>query len=208
MMIKMESNPFTEVKCGIMKQDRRQNWVLVKDLTKREAEVNKNSSERIKFVEKGGLKVKDILIAKNPLKKTKCSQTKCPLCAPSQFVTPGENLYPCNTHNVGYRWHCLLCREGDKVKVYEGESSRSARVRGTEHLRDLENKRNKSVLYKHILSEHNGQEVKFQMEITGRFKDALSRQANEAVRIYSRPGDELLNIKSEFNHQGGVGETS
>ena len=50
--------------------------VLVKDLTKREAEVNKNSSERIKFVEKGGLKVKDILIAKNPFKKTKCSQTK------------------------------------------------------------------------------------------------------------------------------------
>ena len=109
-------------------------------------------------------------------------------------------MYPCNTHNVGYRWHCLLCHEGDKVKVYEGESSWSARVRWAEHLRDLENKRNKSVLYKHILSEHNGQEVKFQMEITGRFKDALSRQANEAVRIYSRPGGELLNSKSEFNH--------
>ena len=38
------------------------------------------------------------------------------------------------------------------------------------------------------------------MGITGRFKDALSRQANEAVRIYSRPGGELTNSKSEFNH--------
>ena len=38
------------------------------------------------------------------------------------------------------------------------------------------------------------------MEITGKFKDALTRQANEAVRIYSRPSHELLNSKSEFNH--------
>ena len=38
------------------------------------------------------------------------------------------------------------------------------------------------------------------MEITQKFKDALSRQANEAVRIYSRPDHELLNSKAEFNH--------
>ena len=38
------------------------------------------------------------------------------------------------------------------------------------------------------------------MEITHKFKDALTRQANEAVRIYSRPSPELLNSKSEFNH--------
>ena len=38
------------------------------------------------------------------------------------------------------------------------------------------------------------------MEITQKFRDALTRQANEAVRIYSRPDDELLNSKSEFNH--------
>ena len=37
------------------------------------------------------------------------------------------------------------------------------------------------------------------MEITGKFKDALTRQANEAVRIASRPEHELLNSKSEFN---------
>ena len=38
------------------------------------------------------------------------------------------------------------------------------------------------------------------MEITGKFKDALTRQANEAVRIYSRPAQESMNSKSEFNH--------
>ena len=36
---------------------------------------------------------------------------------------------------------------------------------------------------------HNGEEAKFRMEITQKFKDALTRQANE-----------LLNSKAEFNH--------
>ena len=31
-------------------------------------------------------------------------------------------------------------------------------------------------------------------------KDALSRQAEEAVRIFSRRPNELLNSKSQFNH--------
>ena len=50
------------------------------------------------------------------------------------------------------------------------------------------------------MSEHKTENVKFQMEITQNFKDALTRQANEAVRIFSRPDHELLNSKSEFNH--------
>ena len=115
-------------------------------------------------------------------------------------INPKGNQYPCNTNNVGYRWHCLICRQENKTKVYEGESSRSARIRGLEHLSELEKKKEKSVLYKHILSQHPNGEVKFQMEITQKFRDALTRQANEAVRIYSRPDDELLNSKSEFNH--------
>ena len=50
------------------------------------------------------------------------------------------------------------------------------------------------------MSDHPDEPVKFTMEITKKFKDALTRQANEAVRIYSRPSHETLNSKSEFNH--------
>ena len=156
------------------------------------------------FVEKGGMQIKDILISTIPFQKSKCVQKTCPLCTKSEFVevNPKENQYPCNTNNMGYRWHCLLCQERNKVKVYEGESGRSARIRGAEHLDELNKKKSKSVLYKHIMNEHNHEKekVKFQMEITGKYKDALTRQANEAVRIYSRSGQELLNSKSEFNH--------
>ena len=40
------------------------------------------------------------------------------------------------------------------------------------------------------------------MKITGKFRDPLTRQANEAVRISQRSKNtgELLNSKSEFNH--------
>jgi hypothetical protein len=176
--------------------------VLAKELQKREEELNKNTKERIKIVEKGGLKMKDILAPKNPFKKSNCNKKTCPLCTKSEFVDThlDEVKIPCSTNNVGYRWLCLTCEERDKVKVYDGETGRSARLRGGEHLRDLEKKREKSVLYKHKMSDHPHENVKFKMEITKKFKDALTRQANEAVRIFSRPSHETLNSKSEFNH--------
>ena len=42
--------------------------------------------------------------------------------------------------------------------------------------------------------------MKFRMELTDTFRDPLTRQANEAVRISSRKKHELLNSKTEFNH--------
>ena len=48
--------------------------------------------------------------------------------------------------------------------------------------------------------DHINEEVEFEVDITGIFKDALSRQANESVRIYNRKNSEILNSKSEFNH--------
>ena len=84
--------------------------------------------------------------------------------------------------------------------MYEGETSRSARLRGKEHLDAYRRKDSDSVLYKHKLVEHEQEDVDFVMEITGVFRDALTRQADEAVRIYTRKNEELMNSKSEFNH--------
>ena len=105
-------------------------------------------------MEKGGLKVKDILGAKNPFKWSNCSEKTCPLCTKSDIVDieTEEVKIPCSTNNVGYRWRCLTCKEKDIVKVYEGETGRSARLRGGEHLKDFEKNREKSVLLKHKIS--------------------------------------------------------
>ena len=94
----------------------------------------------------------------------------------------------------------MLDTGGHAKQVYEGETSRSARLRGKEHLSALNGKRADSFLYKHKTLEHEEEEMEVSMEITGLFKDALSRQADEAVRIKSRNNDELMNSKSEFNH--------
>ena len=48
--------------------------VLAAELRQREADLNKHSEERIKIVEKGGLKIKDILGYKSSLHKSKCTQ--------------------------------------------------------------------------------------------------------------------------------------
>ena len=85
--------------------------------------------------------------------------------------------------------------------MYEGETSRSARLRGTEHLQGLKNKRESNMLYKHKILEHPEEEnIQYKMEITGLFEDALTRQANEAVCIKNCKKSEILNSKSQFSH--------
>ena len=76
-------------------------------------------------------------------------------------------------------------------------------VRGAEHVRDLESQKSSNALVKHVKSDHKNEKktVKFQFEITKKFHDALSRQANEGVRIFrAEDGITVLNSKSEFHH--------
>ena len=170
---------------------------LAKEIKKREEEINKNSEERIKIVEGGGIKMKDMLVTKNPFPTTACEKKKCVLC---KGDVSNEIRIPCNSNNVGYKLFCGTCEDNGSQRVYEGETSRSARIRGAEHLRDFVNGRPNSALYKHKQNEHGGEDIKIGMEITKQFRDPLTRQADEAVRISSRTKNEILNSKNEFNH--------
>ena len=158
---------------------------LAKELKKREEEINKNSKERIKIVEGGGTKMKDILVVKNPFPSTTCEKKKCLLCS----NTSNKVKIPCNSNNVGYRLVCDTCEDRGVEKVYKGETARSARIRGAEHLSNFRCGR-----------DHKDEDMKFRMEITNKFRDPLTRQANEAVRISSRNPKEVLNSKNKFNH--------
>jgi hypothetical protein len=169
---------------------------LAKELKKREQEINKNSHERIKIVEGGGIQMKNILVKKDPFPQEVCERKKCILCK-----TDSKNFrIPCLTNNVGYRLICETCEDKGLLKVYEGETARSARTRAAEHLSQFKNGRGDSALHKHRVSDHEGEDMKFRMEITDKFRDPLTRQANEAVRISKRKKHELLNSKTEFNH--------
>ena len=170
---------------------------LAKELKQREEEINKYSEERIKIVEGGGVLMKNIMVKKNPFPISKCEKKKCLICDSN---VSGKSKIPCNSNNVGYRLVCDTCRDRGIQKVYEGETARSARVRGAEHLSGFKSDRVDNALYKHKHNDHEHEEMNFSMEITKRFRDPLSRQANEAIRISSRGKHELLNSKNEFNH--------
>ena len=101
---------------------------------------------------------------------------------------------------MGYQLVCDTCRDRGEQKIYEGETARSARVRGAEHLSNFRSDRVDSALYKHKHNDHPNDDMKFSMHITKWFRDPLSRQANEAVRISGRKKSELMNSKNEFNH--------
>ena len=140
--------------------------MLLKELRKREEELNGKNSEKIKIVEKGGTKIKDILINKNPFKPEKCGENWCPLCNGKY----GNFKTRCNTNNLGYRWVCKTCKKNDdKTKVYEGETSRSIRIRSQEHIKAFEAKKSHSVLYEHKVLDHINEEVEYGLEITGFF---------------------------------------
>ena len=54
--------------------------ILARELKLREEELNRNSQERIKIVEKGGIKVENMLTKKDPFVKEKCSEKVCTIC--------------------------------------------------------------------------------------------------------------------------------
>ena len=148
-------------------------------------------------MEGGGVKMSNILVQKNPFPSEKCERKKCIICSTK---IGNKNQVPCNSSNVGYQLACETCGSRGIEKVYEGETSRSARVRGAEHLSNFKGRREDSALHKHKEREHKNEEMEFSMRITRRFKDPLSRQANEAVRISERGKNEILNSKNEFHH--------
>ena len=83
--------------------------VLAKDLQKREEELNRDSDERFKIVESGGVKIEEILTQKNPFKKEKCEDKECPLCKNKSKIKAF-----CNTKNIGYRW---ICEKRNIIKI-------------------------------------------------------------------------------------------
>ena len=173
------------------------NGVLLKMLKKREEQLNYNSKLRIKILEKGGTKFRNKVVKNNPFKPEKCQFKVCPLCKQTRFIDFNvKNVGKCKIANVGYRFICKVCDS-----TYEGETARLARSRTVEHVKDLENHRNSSPLVKHIQNHHKEEKnPQFKIQITGTFHDALSRQADEAVRINSASEtDRQMNSRAEFN---------
>ena len=162
--------------------------------------MNKNGKERIKFIEKSGIKMEEMLVVKDPFPVDKCTGKDLKACMVCQSTGDEKMKISCRKNNVGYGLVCNTCKEKNKEMVYEGETSRSASLRGSEHLRGYKNMDPQNVIFKHKMKEHKFESMEMKMVIKGTFQDALTRQSNEAVRINSRDQKTLLNSKNEMNH--------
>ena len=84
--------------------------------------------------------------------------------------------------------------------TYIGETSKNAYVRGKKHLENYQYKLQNSALYKHAQSDHQGSmNVNYSMKVKSKFRDTLTRQVNEGVRISRCQAEVSLNSKSEWH---------
>ena len=153
-------------------------------------------SDCVKFrvEEKGGRSIQSVLQNTNPSRKPGCSAADCFAC--SKGKGKGGD---CRKSNIGYEIWCDEC-EGDNSVMYVGESSRNAYVRGCEHIDRYRNNDKKSPLLKHAQVHHGRRlDVSFSMRIVGSFRDPLTRQVNEGVRINRSTAEVVLNSKSEWH---------
>ena len=70
-----------------------------------------------------------------------------------------------------------------------------------QHIKQLQKRKESSVLLRHIKEEHKEEtveEVEFTAEVSGTFKKPLERITHEGVMIANTKDDELINTKKEF----------
>ena len=155
---------------------------------------------KIKFVEKGGVSLKDILCKNNPWGNNKCEREKW-LCCPYRKDGKGGT---CRREGVVYTIVCTKCEQEGKKAEYWEETFRTGYERGEEHVAGLESKYEKNPLCKHSFLHHRGELERGDMKmiIVESHRSALNRQIHEGVELEMNKADIILNSKSEWNNSG------
>ena len=106
-------------------------------------------------MEKTGTTLKKVLPESNPFKQQRCGRENCLVCKQA-----GRG--PSNAHGVTCEIECQGCEN-----KYAGETARNAYTRGTEHAGGLENRDEKSALWRHCVEKHGKERQEFKMSVTG-----------------------------------------
>ena len=196
---------------------------LAKDLNEKEEKLKDITGEKVKVVEKSGIKLENILTKNNPWKGMDCKRPNCLLCM-TKTLTGKQLKKDCTKRNILYEIKCLTCEERMKTSIeenegdeekrkdlitnmevprYVGESGRSAYERGFEHLDKLASLHSNSHMLRHLVDAHEGKDFKdvsWGMFIIKFMRTAFERQIEEAVTIQHRSKEkDLLNSRAEYN---------
>ena len=165
---------------------------LAQRFREKEKELSLITGFKVKIVERNGTRANQLLHKPNPWSNAKCQNEKCYPCE-------NGDTSDCSKRNLVYTSSCVPCKEAKTPKYYVGETSRTSRERGAEHLDDYQKGKEESHMVKHQEEVHHGQpQANFEFRVHSTFQSALARQITEAVLI-RRAGEATLNSKGVYN---------
>ena len=156
----------------------------------------------VKVVEQPGLPVMASLAKGDPFPKDQCTRGSCPLAGPCRGQCSRESVLYVATCNICYDKQLEEGVDPEDVveRMYIGETSRTIRVRSSQHQRDYlrcSSNRNlepgTSFMWDHYSETHGGSttptlvdpKAHFSFRMISCFRDPMSRQLSEASRIQS-----------------------
>ena len=95
-----------------------QNSELAKRLRENENTLENVTGNRVKVVERAGVKIQDILTGNNPWKGQDCGRENCFLCSTKLLTGKGLNK-DCRKRGIIYEIRCLSCEKAEKEKLQE-----------------------------------------------------------------------------------------
>ena len=174
--------------------------LLAKRLQDEERKLGRMTGYQVRIAESAGIALSRLLPSTNPWGCTDCEREDCVPCSQGE-----EKRINCKVRNILYENKCTVCNEEEtgehKQKttafqlagkgIYVGESARSLYERSKEHDRDKEGRMMESHQIKHWQLEHKDLDAppRFKFSIVNTFKDPLTRQLAESVRIERRGAD-------------------
>jgi hypothetical protein len=155
--------------------------------------IARKNGVNIRFIERGGHSLQNLLEKADPFKKDNCGRADCRPCE-------GKANGKCDSRGAAYQISCEEDECVEKPVRYDGECARPAYTRGKEHFDGYRRGTKDNPLHKHAKEEHQGRkDVNFKMEVVGTYgKDNLRRTVNESVRIEGNKGVRM-NSRSEHN---------
>ena len=147
----------------------------------------------VRIVERSGNSVKDMVVRSNPFKRPRCTCEVCRLSEKGEVNCKGRELV--------YELTCEGVKDGNICgQKYIGETSRSLAERIGEHIGDLRERKEKSVMWRHFKDDHSEEEHTYGLKVISSAPgDPLLRQLTEAILIEERKP--LLNAKDEWGNR-------
>ena len=120
-------------------------------------------------------------------------------CRKDCFICTTTGRGNCMSSGVVYHIECNYAHE-EGTYVYRGRTMKNGYSRGKEHLDKYRMKHKDSVLWKHCLEKHDGQNQSFLMKVIDNHKDDATKvQIKEAIRIREISDELRMNMRNEWN---------